>query len=231
MTSTDRTDPGRPVLVLFRHDLRLADNRALHAAAKSGKPVAAAFVLDDESKGHRKLGGARRWWLHHSITALAGGLRKHGIALMLCKGEMGVVAGDLVKKTGADLVLWNRRYDPPGIESDKAMKATLSRAGIDCESFDGHLLHEPWQVQTSTGGFYKVYTPFWRALSTGVEPRDPLPAPKSIQPWRGKAAGDTLEDWSLLPTKPDWSGGLAAEWTPGEAGAHDRLDAFLSTLR
>ncbi len=34
-------------------------------------------------------------------------------------------------------------------------------------------------------------------------------------------------DWRLLPSAPDWSGGLGATWTPGEAAAALRLMAFL----
>ncbi|MFN3523980.1 MAG: cryptochrome/photolyase family protein, partial [Phenylobacterium sp.] len=36
-----------------------------------------------------------------------------------------------------------------------------------------------------------------------------------------------LEDWGLIPTAPDWAGGLRAAWTPGEDGAHARLRTFL----
>jgi deoxyribodipyrimidine photo-lyase len=40
-------------------------------------------------------------------------------------------------------------------------------------------------------------------------------------------ASDRLEDWGLLPTAPDWAGGMRDEWTPGEPGAKARLDAFV----
>ena len=39
---------------------------------------------------------------------------------------------------------------------------------------------------------------------------------------------DQLESWHLLPTKPDWSGGLAEMWTPGAAAGHKRLAAFVA---
>jgi deoxyribodipyrimidine photo-lyase len=42
------------------------------------------------------------------------------------------------------------------------------------------------------------------------------------------ATSDSLDDWNLLPTRPDWAGGLREAWTPGEAGAHARLDAFVT---
>ncbi len=228
MTIERRTDPARPVIVLFRHDLRLSDNRALTEAVASGKPLVAAFVRDDEAPGGRAIGGARRWWLHHSLAALAQDLKSLGVPLVLRRGEMQAIVASLLEETGADMVVWNRRYDPHGVAADSAMKSTLSSEGVRCLSFDGFLLHEPWTLKTGSGGPYKVYTPFWRALVAMGEPRPPLPAPTRLTAFPGKVNTEDLSDWSLLPVRPDWAGGLAAEWTPGEAGARRRLDDFLS---
>ena len=38
-----------PVIVWFRRDLRLSDNAALAAAAKSGAPLLPLYILDDET--------------------------------------------------------------------------------------------------------------------------------------------------------------------------------------
>ncbi len=222
------TDPGRPIVVLFRHDLRLADNRALTAACESGKPVVAAFVRDDQTPGARPLGGARRWWLHKSLESLAVSLKRHQVQLVLRAGEMRRIALSLVEETGADAVVWNRRYDPCGVEADTAMKSALAEAGIAPRSFDGFLLHEPWDVKTGAGGPFRVYSPFWRALVAAGEPRKPLPAPGSIRPHHGRVSTESLADWNLLPSHPDWAGGIAEEWTPGETGAGERLEQFLA---
>ncbi len=225
MSSTG--DPDKPVIVLFRHDLRLADNRALTAAAQSGKPVVAVFVLDEVSPGIRPLGGARRWWLHHSLTALADDLKRLGLRLTLRRGETPQIVDDIIERTGADMVLWNRRYDPPAIEVDKELMSSLRDRGIACESFEGQLLHEPWRLKTGSGGFYKVYTPFWRALSTAGEFRAPLSPPDEIKAFGGDLPSDDLDQWDLTPTKPDWAGGLRDSCTPGEAGAQQRLADFI----
>jgi deoxyribodipyrimidine photo-lyase len=45
----------------------------------------------------------------------------------------------------------------------------------------GHVLFEPWTVETGTGGFYKVYTPFWKAVR-GRDPGEPLSVPKLAAP-------------------------------------------------
>ena len=227
MRSDDRPDQDRPALVLFRSDLRLRDNLALNAAVVSGRPIIPVFVRDDGVGGIRALGAARRWWLHHSLTALARQLADKGQRLIFRSGEMGAVVQTLVEETGAGLVVWNRRYDPPASAADAGMKLTLRKAGIEAHSFDGQLLHEPSQLRTGSGGAYKVYTPFWRARASSGEPREPIPAPDALRPPERLPASEDLQTWRLLPTGPDWSQGLREAWTPGEAGAHDNLDAFL----
>ena len=74
-------------IVWFRNDLRLADNPALRAATDRGEPVVAVFVLDEVSPGIRPLGGAARWWLHHSLVALGAALARRGARLLVLRGE------------------------------------------------------------------------------------------------------------------------------------------------
>lgn len=221
-------DDERPVLLLFRHDLRLSDNLALCAAAGTGRPVVAAFVLEETSKGARTLGGARRWWLHHSLAALREELEKLGLHLVLRAGPMVEIAISLAEETHAGAVYWNRRYDPAGMATDTLLKATLKERGIETDSFSGHLLHEPWRLKTGSGGPYRVFTPFWRSMMESIHPRPPADAPEKITPYRDDLPGDALEDWNLLPKNPDWSKGLQESWTPGEAGARERLADFIN---
>ena len=88
-----------PVIVWFRQDLRLADNPALAAAVASGRPILPLFVLDEESPDIRPLGGASRWWLHHSLESLTSGLRDRGLRLVLRRGAAQDVMEELVKFT------------------------------------------------------------------------------------------------------------------------------------
>ena len=45
---------------------------------------------------------------------------------------------------------------------------------------------------------------------------------------RKLSKSERLEDWGLLPRKPDWAGGLRDVWTPGEVGAMARAETFLA---
>ena len=217
------------VIVLFRHDLRIADNRALAAAAATGRPVVPVFVLDEVSPGTRPAGGARRWWLHHSLAALSRDLARLGSPLVLRRGRMAEVAEALVEETGAGAVFWNRRYDPAGRAVDTALKASLRGRGLAAESFEGQLAHEPSRLKTRGGGPFRVFTSFWRAFSAEAGPCGPVDAPALLRAPHGPVGGDPLEGWALLPTAPDWAAGFRTRWTPGEAGARQALADFLES--
>ncbi|HMQ57748.1 MAG TPA: deoxyribodipyrimidine photo-lyase [Rhizobiaceae bacterium] len=226
--SDDRPDTKQdPAIVWFRNDLRLDDNPALVAAVESGREVIALYVHDTLSPDMRSPGGAKLWWLHHALDSLAKSLAGKGARLHFRRGAAADILRELVSQTGAGSVFWNRRYDPAGIAVDAGIKAELKDSGIDCRSFDGFLLHEPTRLKTGAGDPYKVYTPFWKAFRASGEPRAPLDIPAAINGYTGDVDSDALADWGFLPTMPDWAGGIAAEWTPGEAGAHARLEAFL----
>ncbi|MBX9471948.1 cryptochrome/photolyase family protein [Microcella sp.] len=211
-------------IVWLRDDLRVSDNPALTAAVERGGPVVVVYLLEEQSPDARPLGGASRWWLHGSLTALAADLAALGGTLTLRRGAPEAVIPALVSETGADAVFWNRRYGAMR-EVDAALKSRLTDEGVVVASFAGSLLFEPWRITSGSGDPYKVFTPFWRACLASGDPRPPLPAPTAID---GLAVGgDELDDWTLLPTRPDWAEGLRATWTPGSTGAHERLEHFI----
>jgi len=217
----------RPAIVWFRRDLRLADNPAFAAAAADGRPVIPLLIDETGAAEAETDGGAARWWRHHSIAALAAALERAGLRLLLRRGEPGAVLDEVIAASGATRVLWNRRYTPRGVARDTAIKAALSRRGIEVHSFKANLLFEPWEITTKAGGPFRVFTPFWRACLAAPEPERPLPVPARLCPWPDQPAGDRLDSWGWRPVAPDWAGGLRAEWRPGEAGAGARLAAFL----
>ncbi|MDN4611003.1 cryptochrome/photolyase family protein [Arthrobacter burdickii] len=215
-------------LVWFRDDLRISDNPALAAAADSGDDVVACYVLDEDTEGIRPLGGASKWWLHHSLAALSASLTDLGIPLVLRRGAAADVVPRVVAESSAHAVAWNRRYGLAERTTDAALKASLADQGVEATSYQANLMYEPWEVTSGTGGAYKVFTPFWRACLASRTPRKPLPAPDSLH--GPQLPSDDLDALGLLPS-PDWAQGLRDTWTPGEAGAHARLDDFLDRAR
>ena len=224
------SDCADPVIVWFRDDLRLADNPAFHAAARSGRPLICLFVYqtDDDI---RPLGGAARWWLHGSLLELDRALRAKDGELLLLSGSAAELIPHLAVAFRAHSVFWNRRYGAAERLIDEDIKSKLKASGIEAKSFNGHLLYEPWSVSSSSNSPFRVFSAFWRAALATGEPGAPLPAP-SLPDFSSRvdASGlrkTKLTDLRLEPTAPDWAKGLRAFWQRGEAGAKKRLDEFL----
>ncbi len=212
----------RPTILWLRRDLRLADQPALIAAIGQGA-VIPVYVLDDDAPKHRRMGGASRWWLHHSLAALDADLRGKGSRLILRRGRSDAVLAAIAKETGAVSVHCIAHYEPWWRNAERAVSQALHLI-----RHDGNYLSPPGTILTGGGTQYKIYTPFWRALNDRMPPAMPLPAPLVIPAPELWPDGDRLEDWQLLPTKPDWAAGFRSEWTPGEAGALERLTDFTS---
>ena len=212
-------------LLWFRRDLRLVDNPALAAALAAGA-VTPVYILD-EGPDVRPQGGAALWWLNRSLAALAADLESRGSRLILRRGDPAALVPALAAETGATSVHWNDLFDPGLRERDDRLEARLSAAGLCVGRWNGAHLLRPDAVTTLTGGAFGVFTPFWRAARPVIadpgrtEPPERLPAPVA---W---PASEALESWGLQPRSPDWSAGFAG-WTPGEAGARERLGGFLA---
>ena len=214
-------------LVWFRSDLRLADHPALVAALRRGEPIIPVYIRDSQHPGKWQPGGASRWWLHHSLLALDTSLARCGSRLILRTGDPLAILTSLLAETGATAVFWNRCYEPYATRRDEEIKRSLRLGGYTVESFNGTLLREPWEVQKADGGTYRVFTQYWKTLQK-LEIAAPLPAPASLPPVPASLHSELLDSWSLLPTRPDWAGGLRATWQVGETAAADRLDRFLA---
>jgi deoxyribodipyrimidine photo-lyase len=207
-------------LVWLRHDLRLNDNPALLAAARMGA-VVPVFVWAPAEEGDWPPGAASRWWLDRSLRALDAALRARGSRLIVRRGPSVETLAALTAEVGAGGVYWNRRYEPAVIARDA--QATRVLAGV--RTFNAGLLHEPWTVRTRGDGPFRVFTPFWKAISALGEPEAPAPIEALPAPavWPGSLA---IDDLGLRPLS-DWDAEMRAAWSPGEAGAVDELDRFL----
>jgi deoxyribodipyrimidine photo-lyase len=215
-----------PIIVWFRRDLRLSDHPALSAAASNGTAVVPCFILDEAAAGAWRAGGASRWWLHGSLEALGRAIADKGCRLVLRRGDTAKELIALATTTGAKAVYASRAFEPWASRLEHDVRRALSQEGIEFKRF-GTLLHDPDQLKTQAGTPFKVYTPFWRAVSQRVTVGRVLPAPAKITSPAKVPKSEQLTSWGLLPSKPDWATGLREAWTPGEQGAQDRLTRFL----
>jgi deoxyribodipyrimidine photo-lyase len=212
-----------PTLLWLRRDLRLADHPALTAAIERGGPVVPVFILDPLVEAW---GAAPRWRLERALADLAGRLAEKGARLILRRGPALETLRALVAETGARAVVWSRLYDPASKARDAAVKAALRADGLEARSVGGGLLFEPWTVETGSGGFYKVYTPFWRAVS-GRDVAEPLPEPARFPAPDRWPASEALADWALGRDMGRGAAVVAGHVRAGEGAARERLAAFV----
>ncbi|WP_038750686.1 cryptochrome/photolyase family protein [Burkholderia sp. ABCPW 111] len=224
--------PSACAVVWFRDDLRVSDHPALACAAESGRPVIGVYVFDERA-GARPLGGAARWWLHGSLRALDAALAELGSRLVLLRGDAADAIASFVAALGASAVYWNRRYALAERALDNAVQTLLEARGVTVETFNASLLFEPGDVVAESGHPYQVFGAYWRAaLRRGVHAA-PLAAPLRLSgcaPPHGIAQRQVMLDaLALLPTRPDWTGGLRDAWRCGEDAAHRLLRAFVDS--
>lgn len=214
-----------PILWWVRRDMRLADTPGLTEAAASGRPVIPVLICDAVLE---QTGACPKWRYGLGVEAFAGALESIGSRLIARRGAALEVLRDLLRETGAGAVWWSRLYDPDSIARDTAVKAALKAEGIDARSFAGHLLFEPWTVETGQGGPYRVYSPFWRAVRDRAVPT-PLPPVAALTPPETWPESDRIADWALGAQMRRGAGVVRPHLTIGEAAAGDRLTRFTET--
>ncbi len=212
-------------IYLFRNDLRLVDLPGLAAAAANG-PVLPVYILDEKNAGERAPGGASRWWLHHSLQALAADIGDSGGQLVLRRGDTASCLRQLLDASGAEAIHFSRSYTSWETALEQQLRTQFEDVA-SVKRFPGCLLHEPESISNQAGEPFKVFTPFWRHCRRQQEPGQPLRAPSDIA-WAGVSGwGDSLADWGLQPQNPDWAAHWTNLWTPGTAGARRALERFL----
>ena len=213
-----------PIILWMRRDFRLSDNPALAWAAEQGRPVIPVFIRDEVVEGW---GAAPTWRLGLGLEALAERLEGIGSRLILRQGRALEVLRALVQETGAETVTWNRLYVPDERARDTEVKEALREDGLEARSHHGHVLFEPWTVETGSGGFYKVYTPFWKNVR-GREVGDTLSAPSTLATPSSWPESDALADWELGRAMRRGAEIVAKHVVVGETSARSRLSAFVA---
>jgi hypothetical protein len=172
-----------------------------------------------------------QWWLHHSLEAPG------------CEPGRSWNAAHASERQAcrSDSAGWSRNrricslLEPALRSGTHRLRTQRSRPNSNpgiCwqKALPGQLLHEPTRLRTTSGTFYKVYSPFWRAIEGDIEDRPPLDAPAS----EGLPATSRSSDRKNSPTggccRPSRIG-PADKRRPGhpaKTGARERLAEFLS---
>jgi len=217
-------------IVWFRRDLRLSDNPALSAALAEHEQVLPVYLHAPEEEAPWAPGEASCWWLHHALVDLR---RQLGGRLLIQRGASEQRLRDLIARSGAIAVYWNRLYEPAAIRRDTNLKKLLRGLGVTVHSYNSALLFEPWEVANRQGAPFRVFSPFWKKLCAETLPDRPQAAPVIDHCLLSRRRVDELgnlrvTDLGLLP-EVAWDQGIADAWQPSRAAAEARLDEFLAS--
>jgi deoxyribodipyrimidine photo-lyase len=216
-------------IVWLRDDFRLDDQPSIHAVGN--RPALFVYVHDEKGGGARPLGGAAKWRLADSLTALERELSTCGARLDILKGDAEETILALAGAANAGRVFWTRRYEGGAKALDARVEKALKAHGVEALTFNSRPMREPAELAKPDGtpvGIFKAFLRRHRAL--GPLPA-PTPAPKRLTaaPWPHEAPRRvSIEALKLRPTKPDWSGELSLGESPGEKGALASLNAFVA---
>jgi deoxyribodipyrimidine photo-lyase len=191
----------------IRRDLRLEDNRTLHAALEHGV-VLPVFIIDPFLQKHVAAG--RKNFLFNGLHKLDTSIRKRGSRLIVRSGPPKAVLRDLLRASGAQAIYAEEDFTPYARRRDAAIAENLPLHLVL-----GQLVHHPLAALKADGKPYTVFTPFskqWKAL---------LPTNLDILPAPGRLPMPPEIRSESLPAVPE-----TPHFPAGEAEARRRLKDF-----
>lgn len=213
-------------VVWFRRDLRLADHPALSAACEECDEIIPLFVFDDPLLRGQTFGPACVGFMLDCLQELASSLAERGIRLQWRRGEPAATVVQVAREWKADIVYWNRDYEPVAIERDRRVQLALAEQGVRARTFKDHVVFEAEEIRSATGEplqRYSAYRARWWAKWQTARPV-PLPVPSSLT--AGKACPEATSP--PLPVSMDLGYDQSAAWIqPGERNARARLKWFV----
>ncbi len=214
-------------IVWLRDDFRLDDQPAI--AATADRPTLYAYIHDESARNDRPPGGAAKWRLAQSLTAMEKRLAERGARLDVLRGPadrtiLALAAAADARPRALDPAHRGRRDGP----------RRRSEGGVARARRRGLKLQRPPHARAlgARQGGRRAGRDLLSLLAPASRLRRAFPAaarPRrlSAAPWPAHAPERVpVEALRLTPTAPDWSAELALGETPGEQGGLSALAHF-----
>ena len=209
----------------FRLDLRLNDNPSLIHLNKQVDKIIPVYIYEENIE----LGQASKCWLEKSLEILNNELRRLDSKLYIFKGDPKKIINKIILENNISSVSWNRLYDKHSIERDKDIKSSLIKKSIDCNSFNGYLLSEPWEIKNKSGSFFKVFTPFWKTNFETLSKKLVSNSSKKYNFYNKDVTSVLkLDEIKLNTPKKEWMNKILSYWEIGESAAKVKLKNFIN---
>ena len=166
-------------VVWIRRDLRLQDQPALTAACAECDEVIPLFVFDDPLLRARQFGAPCVTFMVSCLDELAAALADQGLALQWRRGDQIEEVLRFVVDVKADVVYWNRDYEPAAIHRDRKVQQALMAQGVVVHTFKDHVVFEAEEIRGSTGDPLQRYSAYrarwWTKWHAATPPLLPSP--------------------------------------------------------
>ncbi|QXI27720.1 deoxyribodipyrimidine photo-lyase [Pseudomonas vanderleydeniana] len=214
-------------LFWLRTDLRLHDNTALSAAARSGPTVAVFLLSPGQWLAHDDAPCKVDFWLRN-LRELGQALATLNIPLLIRQADTWdqapTVLLELCQSLGVDAVHVNEEYGVHETRRDRAVAKAVEARDIDFHSHLDQLFFRPGSVLTRTGGYFQVFSQFRKVCYSRLHGALPAlvtpPAPQAPLPVKSDPVPDTLDGFAPAPQA------LSNLWPAGENEARRRLESF-----
>jgi deoxyribodipyrimidine photo-lyase len=178
-------------VVWFKRDLRVHDHAALCAAATSGRPVLALYILEPQLWRQPEMAGRHLAFLFECLADLDGALRARGAKLVIKHGEAVQVLADIHAANGISTL---HAHEETGLlwtyARDKTVRGWVKRAGV---RFIEHRQFGVWRALRTRNGWAARWETMMRAPT--------MPAPQTIR--GADVASDDLPDARALGIADD----------------------------
>ena len=213
-------------LCFLRNDLRLQDNLLIEKAIDLNNQIIFVYIFDDNEKP--KKGGASQWWLHYSLLSFSENLSKNlNAKLILKKGNVIEILKILCEKYSIKNLIHSEGFGEYLVQRDLKIENFCREKKISLYKINNSSLLNYDEIKKDDGSFYKVFTPFWKNLvlknSHFIRKNNyNLENLKILKIYKNES--DDLDDWNLLPKKPNWAKNF--QWKIGENEALKKWKNF-----
>lgn len=249
LLSKNKSDlKSRTVLHWFRSkDLRLQDNRALHAASSKAKEsntnLITMYLHSPKDLEWHGTSPARTDLILETLQMLKIELQKKNIPLAILtaeeRGEKSSKVQEFVEKHDISHVYANMEYEVDELrrDIDLVSKFQDSKEGVSFEVLHDQTVVIPGELKTGAGGFHKVFTPYHRAWLVETKKNPELLDLVSPPEANDETAKETYKDLfeTKMPETPKEKSFASNEerdrirklWPAGHDAAMERLQDFL----
>jgi deoxyribodipyrimidine photo-lyase len=211
----------RTAIVLFTRDLRVHDNLALSTAAHEAEQIVPLFVFDEAILGSAFARPNRVAFLLDTLHDLDASLAQRGARLVLRSGDVVTETLALARNVGAEAVFVAEDASGYAQRRQRLLEEACRVDRIALRVTPGVTVAPLRSIETSSGGHYSVFTPFYRAWSRAPR-RQVEPAPPRLSMPTGVSRG-------RLPARSHLvAGSISPELPPGgETAGRRKLSAWL----